>query len=55
MLNGSASGPPMPVYRRGPMVMADAAAAPAAETYQPGEMKFNAVVNVEYDLLVNTD
>jgi uncharacterized protein YggE len=45
----------MPVYRRGPMVMADAAAAPAAETYQPGEMKFNAVVNVEYDLLVNTD
>ena len=55
MLNGSASAPPMPVYRRGPMVMADAAAAPPAETYEPGEMKFNAVVNAEYDLLVNSD
>jgi hypothetical protein len=54
-LNGSASAPPMPVYRRGPMVTADSAAAPPEETYQPGEMKFNAVVNVEYDLLVNTD
>ena len=52
-LNGSSSGPPMPVYRRGPMVMADAAAAPPAETYEPGEMKFSAVVNVEYDLLVD--
>jgi uncharacterized protein YggE len=55
MLNGSASAPPMPVYRRGPMVMADAAAAPPAETYEPGEMKFNAMVNAEYDLLVNGD
>jgi len=51
-LNGSSSGPPMPMYRRGPMVMADAAAAPPAETYEPGEMKFSAAVNVEYDLLV---
>ena len=52
MLNGASSSPPMPMYRRGPMVMADAAAAPPAETYQPGEMKFSAMVNAEYDLLV---
>jgi len=52
MLNGASSAPPMPMYRRGPMVMADAAAAPEA-TYQPGEMKFNAVVNAEYDLLAD--
>jgi uncharacterized protein YggE len=51
-LNGSSSSPPMPMYRRGAMMMADAAAAPPAETYQPGEMKFSAAVNVEYDLLV---
>lgn len=55
MLNGASSAPPMPMYRRGPMVMADAAAAPPAETYQPGEMKFTATVNAEYDLLVNSD
>jgi uncharacterized protein YggE len=55
LLNGSTSGPPMPMYRRGPMVMADAAAAPPAETYQPGEMKFSAMVNAEYDLLVVSD
>jgi uncharacterized protein YggE len=55
MLNGSSSAPPMPMYRRGPMVMADAAAAPPAETYQPGEMKFSATVNAEYDLLVVSD
>jgi uncharacterized protein len=55
MLNGSSSAPPMPVYRRGPMVMADAAAAAPAETYQPGEMKFSAVVNAEYDLLVTSN
>lgn len=54
-LNGSASTPPMPVYRRGPMVMADAAAAPPAETYEAGHMKFSAVVNAEYDLLVSSD
>jgi len=54
-MNGSSSAPPMPMYRRG-AVMADmAAAAPPAETYVPGEMKFNATVNVEYDLLVNSD
>ena len=55
MLNGASSAPPVPMYRRGPMVMADAAAAPPAETYQPGEMKFSAMVNAEYDLLVNSD
>jgi uncharacterized protein YggE len=54
-MNGSSSGPPKPMYRRGPMVMADAAAAPPAETYEPGEMKFRAAVNIEYDLLVNSD
>jgi uncharacterized protein YggE len=54
-LNGSSSSPPMPMYRRGAMMMADAAAAPPAETYQPGEMKFSAAVNIEYDLLVISD
>lgn len=52
-LNGSASSPPVPVYRRGPMMMADAAAASPEATYEPGDMKFSATVNVEYDLLVN--
>jgi uncharacterized protein YggE len=55
MLNGASSSPPVPMYRRGPMVMADAAAAPPSETYQPGEMKFSAMVNAEYDLLVVSD
>jgi uncharacterized protein YggE len=50
-LNGSTSTPPMPMYRRG-AVMADAAMAAPEETYQPGEMKFSAVVGAEYDLLV---
>jgi uncharacterized protein YggE len=49
-LNGSASGPPMPMFRS-QVAMADAAAPPEAN-YQPGEMKFNASVNAEYDLLV---
>lgn len=55
MLNGASSAPPMPMYRRGPMAMADHAAAPPAETYQPGEMKFSAMVNAEYDLSVSSD
>ena len=52
-LNGSASAPPMPMYRQ-TMVMADmAAAAPPPEaTYQAGEMKFSANVSAEYDLVV---
>jgi uncharacterized protein YggE len=50
-LNGSSSAPPVPMYRRGAMAMADAAAAPEA-SYEPGEMKFSAVVNAEYDLVV---
>jgi uncharacterized protein YggE len=54
-LNGSSSSPPMPMYRRGSMAMAEAAAAPPAETYEPGEMKFSAAVNIEYDLLVNSN
>jgi uncharacterized protein YggE len=49
-LNGSSSAPPMPIYRRG-AAMADAAMAPEA-TYQPGDMKFSAAVNAEYDLVV---
>lgn len=53
-LNGSASAPPMPVYRRAAVAMADAA--PMAEaSYEPGEMKFGAIVNAEYDLLVIGD
>jgi uncharacterized protein YggE len=38
---------------RAQVAMADAAAAPPPEaTYKPGEMKFSANVNVEYDLIV---
>jgi len=51
-LNGSASAPPMPMYRQA-VAMADMAAAPPPEaTYQPGEMKFSAMVSAEYDLTV---
>jgi uncharacterized protein YggE len=50
-LSGGASGPPMPMYRAAG-VMADAAAAPSPEaTYVPGEMRFNANVSAEFDLL----
>ena len=49
-LTGSSSVPPMPMYRHG-AVMADAAAPPEA-AYQPGDMKFSATVNAEYDLVV---
>jgi uncharacterized protein len=49
-LNGAASSPPMPMFRA-QVAMADSAAAPEA-TYQPGEMKFSASVNAEYDLVV---
>lgn len=49
-LNGAASSPPMPMFRA-QVAMADAAAAPEA-SYQPGEMKFSASVNAEYDLVV---
>jgi uncharacterized protein YggE len=39
---------------RAKMVMADVAAAPPAPegSYEPGEMKFNASVSAEYDLVV---
>jgi uncharacterized protein YggE len=40
----------MPMYRQ-QVAMADAAPAPEA-SYQPGEMRFNANVNAEYDLVV---
>jgi uncharacterized protein len=48
-LAGSGSAPPVPLARA-TMAMADAEMAPEA-TYQPGEMKFSANVNAEYDLL----
>jgi len=50
-MSGSTAGPPVPMYRHG-VVMSEAAAAPppAEETYQPGQLKFGASVNVEYDL-----
>ncbi len=54
-MNGSASAPPMPMYRRGPMAMADAAAPAPEAAFVPGEMKFTAMVNAEYDLLVNRE
>lgn len=54
-INGSSSGPPVPMYRSAVM-MADAPAPPPPEaTYEPGEMKFSAAVSVEYDLLVNSN
>ena len=50
-LNGQTSAMPVPMYRRQPVAMsADVAAAPP-ETYQAAEMKFNATVSAEYDLI----
>ena len=49
-LNASASPPTVPMYRA-VMAMADAPAAPPP-AYDPGDMKFSASVNAEYDLLV---
>jgi hypothetical protein len=50
-LNAASSPPPMPMYRMA--AMADAAAAPPAEsTYTAGEMTFSATVSAEYDLTV---
>jgi uncharacterized protein YggE len=52
VLNASSTPPVVPLYRS-KMVMSDmAAAAPPAETYQPGDMKFSASVAAEYDLVV---
>jgi uncharacterized protein YggE len=50
-MNGSTAGPPVPMYRHG-VAMSDAPAPPPPPeaTYQPGELKFGASVNVEYDL-----
>ena len=49
-LSASGNASVVPVFRRSPGMMATAAAAPA-ETYQTGDMKFSATVNVEYDLV----
>jgi hypothetical protein len=51
VLNASSAPPVVPLYRS-KMVMADVAAAPPAETYQPGDMKFSGSVAAEYDLVV---
>jgi len=50
-LNGSMSGPPLPMYRLG-AAMADAAPPAPEATYQPGDMKFGAQVSAEFDLVV---
>lgn len=54
VLNGATSMPPVPVYRQN-VAMADAAmpAPPPAPSYEPGEMKFTAVVSAVYDLIVS--
>jgi uncharacterized protein YggE len=49
-LSASGSSPPVPVYRDA--VMATMAKAAPEATYQPGNMKFSASVNAEYDLVV---
>lgn len=50
-VNGSAAGPPVPMYRHA-VAMSDAPAPPPPpeETYQPGQLKFGASVSVVYDL-----
>jgi len=40
------------MYRAGPAMMDAAAAPPPEATYAPGEMKFSAAVNAEYDLVL---
>jgi uncharacterized protein YggE len=49
-LSASGSSPPIPVYRD--MRMATMEKAGPEATYQPGNMKFSASVNAEYDLVV---
>jgi uncharacterized protein YggE len=50
-LNGQSNALPMPMYKgRAVAMAADVAAAPP-ETYQAAEMKFNASVSAEYDLI----
>jgi uncharacterized protein YggE len=51
-LAASSSPPVMPMFRA-EMMKADAmvAAAPPAETYQPGEMRFRSQVSAQYDLV----
>jgi uncharacterized protein YggE len=50
-LNGQTNAMPMPMYRRQPVAMAADVAAAPPETYQAAEMKFNATVSAEYDLI----
>jgi uncharacterized protein YggE len=50
MLSGSASAPPVPLYRQRVAMMDAAASAPAEASYQAGDMKFSASVAAEYDL-----
>jgi uncharacterized protein YggE len=49
-LSASGSAPPVPMHRD--MIMVTAAKAAPEATYQPGDMKFSASVNAEYDLVV---
>jgi uncharacterized protein YggE len=52
-LNGDSNAPPMPMYRRGPMMaMEDAAAAPPPPeaSYQAGDLKFSATVRAQFAL-----
>lgn len=51
-LNGTASAPPIPVDRAKMVAMAADSEASPESTYQTGEMKFSAMVNAEYDLLI---
>jgi uncharacterized protein YggE len=51
-LSGQTNSMPMPMYKGRPVAMAaDVAGAPPPETYQAAEMKFNAGVSAEYDLV----
>jgi len=54
VLSGATSAPPVPMYQRGvAMDAAMPAAPPPPPSYEPGEMKFTAVVSAVYDLLVS--
>ncbi|HEX7374596.1 MAG TPA: SIMPL domain-containing protein [Steroidobacteraceae bacterium] len=50
-LNGQSNAAPVPMYRRAPQMAMAADAGGAPETYQAGDMKFNASVSAEYDLV----
>ena len=51
-LSGQSNAMPVPMYRRAPQMAAAAdSAGGAAGTFQAGDMKFNASVSAEYDLI----